>query len=436
MKEQHPFQLIIMVVFAVAALAGLLLFANFSGSSGNSTKAGEVLIWGTFPKEAVEAGIQELTASSEDYGDVVYEEKEESSWKGELANALASGKGPDLIILSQEELLTDREKLMPIPFSTLPERTFVDSYVPIFDLFLGEEGTYGIPLVVDPLVLYYNRSILASAGAATTPRTWEAVSGLASVISQRDDGSAIVRSTIAFGEYGNVQNARAILSLLLLQAGTPITMSTKGVVESVLGRNAVDSPFGTTPAESAVGYFSQFGDPAKTVYSWNRALPNSRQAFLSSDVALYPGFASEFTFISEANPNLNVDMTMVPQPGTATDHITYAKAYVLAVTKASDNQTGALQTAFALSQTMPAKAIAESLSIAPALRVLLTSKPTDRYAAVYYPEALVAKGWLSPAPSEVDAIFGAMIGNISSGRSEVPAALQTASKAIDAAVNR
>lgn len=436
MKEMHTFQLVIIVIFGVAALAGLLLFANFSGSAGTATKAGEVLIWGTFQNEAVEAGIQELTASSENYADVSYEEQEEFSWRNELANALASGTGPDLIILSQEELLSEQGKLMLIPFSTLPERTFVDSYVPLFDLFLAEEGMYGVPLVVDPLLLYYNRSILASSGVASAPRTWEAVAGLATVVSRTDDTGAVARSLVPFGEYANVNNARAILSLLLLQAGTPITAYTKGVVESVLVRNAENSPFGTTPAESAVSYFSQFGDPAKTLYSWNRARASSQQAFISNDLALYPGFASEFAFLSEANPNLNFDMTGMPQPGTATDRITYAKGYVLAVAKASDNQAGALQTAFALAQTMPSLAIAENLGVAPARRDLLSSKDNDRYAAVYYPEALAAKGWLSPSPSEVDAIFGAMIGNISSGRLEVAEALQTAGKAIDAALNR
>lgn len=436
MKEPHTFQLVVIVIFGVAALAGLLLFANFSGSAGTSTKAGNVLIWGTFPKEAVEAGIQELTASSEDYNDVTYEEKEESSWKNELANALASGIGPDIVIISQEELLAEQGKLVLIPFSTLPERTYVDAYVPLFDLFLTSEGTYGIPLVVDPLVLYYNRSILASSGVALAPRTWEAVAGLAPVISRRDDASAITRSFVPFGEYGNVHNARAILSLLLLQAGTSITEVSEKEVRSVLDKDSGTDSFGVTPAESAVNYFSQFGDPAKTVYSWNRSLPDSQQAFLGNDLALYPGFASELAFLSSANPNLDFDMTVVPQPATAVNRITYARGYALAITKASDNQVGALKTAFALAQTMPAQAIADSLSVAPALRDLLTSKDNDRYAAVYYPEALAAKGWLSPTPSEVDAIFSAMIGNISSGRLEVGEALHTAGKAIEAALRQ
>lgn len=433
MKEPRVFQIVLMSVFGVLALLGLLLFATFSGNGNTATNAGPVVIWGTLPKDAVNAGIVELALASEDFDKVTYVEKTEAEWNNDLSDALASGEGPDLVIISQEELISEAGKLSVIPFTSFPERTYVDSFLPLYELFLTEEGFYGMPLIADPLVLYYNRSILASESVPTPPTTWEAVSGIAPKISKRDDASAITRSILPFGEYGNVTNARAIISLLLLQSGAKLSERTDRGVESRMASSGQDAAsFGQSPAETAVAYFSQFSDPAKTVYSWNRSLPASRDAFLAGDLALYPGFASELPYLLSANPNLDFDMTGVPQPGTAAAKVGYAKGYVVAVTKTSLNPYGAQKTALGFSLAAPGAAIARMLGMAPAHRASLIAPENDRYAAVYYPEALIAHGWLSPSPDETDVVFSSMIGNISSGRMEIIQALQTATNALNA----
>lgn len=431
MKEPRTFQIVLLSVFGLLALLGLLLFANSGGIRGVGQAIGTVTIWGTLPKEAVEAGIQELTAVHNEYSDVVYEEKSEATWRIELADALAAGDGPDLIIFSQEELLSQKDKIRPIPFSTITERAYVDTYVPLFELFLSPEGPYGIPLVVDPLVLYYNRTMLSSANIATPPKTWEAVIGIAPSLSKRGDASAITKSAIPFGEYANVTNARAILSLLFLQSGNPITEENEQGFRSMLTDRTLESTTGISAAESAVSYFAQYGDPAKTVYSWNRSLPASREMFLSGDLALYPGYASELPFLEEANPNLDFDMALVPQRAASASRTTYGKGYVLAIPKVTANVYGAENTARMLSEPGPMNVIAEMLSVAPARRSLLTPRENDRFTSVFYPEALSAKGWLSPSSASVDTIFSVMIGNISSGRLEAASALQAAGNALN-----
>ncbi len=430
MKDIKPFQMIILAVFALSALLGLYFFANFNGGGGTA-KIGEVTIWGTLPKEGVEAAIQELTATNDEYADVTYAEVSAGSFSRQLADALAEGRGPDLVLISQEELLSERGKLKVIPYATLPARTFTDSFVSEFELFLTDEGSYGVPVALDPLMLYYNRSMLSSAAITGAPRTWEAVSGLTSVIVKRDTAGALTRSLIPFGSYGNVTNARAILSLLFLQAGTPITAESEVGVRSALGS---ESSFGRPVAESAATYYAEFGDPAKLVYSWSQAKPSSRSVFLSGDLALYPGFASELPGLQEAAPNLDFDMAPIPQPGTGGARMTYGKAYAFAVTRASDNAESAYTVATALSDGKPASALVGTLSMAPARKQLLLAAPSDRFASLYYPEALIAKGWLSPSPASVDSIFSAMIGNMTTGRQDAAEALEAAAGALDAAL--
>src|SRR5690606_35375097 len=101
----------------------------------------------------------------------------------------------------------------------------------------------------DPLILYYNRAILSSHRVVNAPSTWEAVSGLALTITQRDDRGTVGRSLIALGEYQNVRNARAILSLLLMQAGNSITVRSDLGIQSRLGLDD-EATYGSTAAAS------------------------------------------------------------------------------------------------------------------------------------------------------------------------------------------
>lgn len=428
MENIKPFQLILLAVFGVAAVAGLYLFATYTGFGGAKENVGPVVVWGVLPMDSVRPALDEMVSESQAYADVTYFEKNPATFSAELADGLASGSGPDLVLISHESLNAEANKLQLITFDTIPERAFIDTYLPLFDVFLTSEGTYGIPVAVDPLLLFYNRTQFASAGIVSPPSSWEALTGLVPSLTRRDDVGAVSRSAIALGDYANVHNARAILSLLLLQAGSPITSETpQGLRSALVG----DSTFGATPAQSAVRFYTEFADPSKTVYSWNRSLPHSRQAFIAGDASMYLGFASELPFLRAANPNLDFDIARIPQLATATTRVNYGVGYALAIPKQSKNPTGAYSTALALAGKT--QLIATNASMAPALRVLIpggTSKDTS----IYYPEALVAKAWLSPSPSVTDGIFSGMIVNITSGRQDVPEAVHAADQSLNASL--
>lgn len=430
--EMRPFQIILLSSFGLLAVIGLFLFANFQGFSGKEKDVGAVVIWGTLPQKAMTDTLTEVRAANRAYSKVSYVERDPNTFDSDLANAIASGSGPDLIIITQEQLITEQSRLTPIPFSSISERTFRDSFLPIFDLFLTDTGSYGLPLVVDPLVLYYNRTLLATVGAARPPATWEAVTGLAPALTRTTDAQTIQRSTIAFGTYENVANARAILSLLLFQAGNTISVRDGAAAASRLAVRQGDS--GASASESAVNFYVEFANPSKTTYSWNRSLQSSRQAFITGDLALYPGFASEQKSLALANPNLDFDMAPIPQPGTASIRTTYGRAYAFAIPKAAHNASGAYSVATYLAGRSVGPVIARSLGMAPASRASLTPSSKDLYEPVYYPEALVARGWLSPAPRTTDSIFASMIESISSGRASVKEALGNADASFNAAL--
>lgn len=429
MDKLRPFQIVLLSIFGFAAVLGLVLFANYSGFGGATKDIGAVSVWGTLPQTEMIAEIEKIAGTNDAFANVKYMEVSEDSFNSMLSEAIASGTGPDMVIISQEQLLALQSKLQLISFATIPQRTYVDTYLPLFDLFLTSTGTYGIPYVLDPLVMYYNRSMLTSLGVATPPESWEGIAGLAPSVSVRDNAGTVSRSTIALGDYANIANARAILSLLFLQSGTSITEVTQNGVRSTL---VTDMTATQTPVESAVRFYTQFADPAKTVYSWNRSLPNSRDAFIAGDVAFYLGFSSEVNVLKEANPNLLFDMTSVPQPATRSANITYGKGYVFALPKQSVNPTGAITVASILGEQGAMADIANALTLAPSRKSALSAPVEDLYAPVYYSSALVARGWLSPSPVTVDGIFAGMINNITSGRQDITAALNATNQSLNA----
>ena len=431
--KMRPFQIISLAIFGILAVGGLYFFSTYKGISG-SNSIGAITLWGTLPAGSMQATLEDLKRTHQEYSKVVYVERSAETFETDLSDALASGGGPDLVLISQEQLLANRNKLQIIPYSSIPERTFRDSYVSMFELFLTQTGTYGIPFAVDPLVLYYNRSVLSTAGYSQPPATWEQLLGMAPTLTQKT-ASTIKKSAIALGTYENISNARAIVSLLLLQSGTPITQpSTSGFASALTKGGATTA--GVSPATSAITFYTQFADPAKVVYSWNRSLPGAQEVFLAGDSAFYIGFASEYSFLKGANPNLDFDMTAIPAPQTATEHVDYAHAYVFALPRAVKNVTGAYQVASALASPTQSTIFSQSAGMSPALRSLVSARTNDVNAAVYNPLTLISKGWLSPAPSVTDTIFADMINTVVSGRGTVSDALRSADSAIGAALNR
>lgn len=431
-SSMKPFQIALLVIFGFLLLLGLVLFSRFGGFAGTSNKVGTVTIWGTLPQSSMETVLNALRNSNQDYAGVQYVQKDEASFDNDLAQAISTGQGPDLVLISQEMLATEQTKLSVIPFSLISERTFLDSYLPIDDLFLASNGTYGIPFAVDPLVMYYNRSTLTQAGVAVPPSTWEGMTSLAEQLTSASAGT-VAESTLPLGVYSNVENARAIVSLLLLQAGNPITSVSSAGVHGALTSTGADGSSAVTPAQSALTFYTQFADPVKTVYSWNAAIPSARQAFLAGTLDFYPGFASELPQLKAANPNLPFDMMAMPEPQNASQRVTYGKAYAFSVPASSKNPGGAENVAIALSSSDFAPAVSQALSMAPALRSALSPSNNDPYAPIYFPQALIAQGWLSPSPATTDSIFSTMISNITSGRMSVGEALTTANQALDAA---
>ena len=421
--KTSTFQIILFTVFGLAALIGLFIFATYTSNRG-SNGIGAVTIWGTLPKADIAEALTAAAKIQTTLKDVSYVEKDPATLPTDLAAAIATGNAPDLVLASQEELHTLARFITPIPPATLSARTFADTFIEEGSLFAAPQGAgyYGIPLLVDPLVLFSNRSALSSNGIPKPPATWEALTGLVPHVALLTPGRQITRGLIALGTYDNIHNARAILSTIFLQTGVSIAgYSDTGALVADLGQDAADS----APGKAVLGFYTQFADPSKVSYTWNASLPNSQQAFLAGDLALYFGYASEARYLRAANPNLDFDVAPAPQPATARAKSVYGLVYALMLPNGAKNPNSAYQAA-ALLSNFAEPAFAGATGLAPATLSALAAPPPDPTATLAYAEALYAKGWLSPAPANTDAVFSGMINAVISGRSTPDTALASA----------
>jgi ABC-type glycerol-3-phosphate transport system substrate-binding protein len=426
-EKLRYFQFGILILFGILAIIGVIVIAsNRSDKDGTELKS-VVVIWGPpLGDYSMNKFLDNQKKIDPFFEKVTYVEKNPNTLYGDLLEAIATGKSPDLVILTSSGLLPLKNKLAPISFETIPLATFRNEYIEGAEIFVLPDAIYALPLLVDPLVLYWNRDLYAAEGVVQVPRDWDTLVQLTPRFSTIIGGGDLVQSAIAFGEYDNVLHAKEILSTLYMQTGAKVVR--QGGADNRFYSDLNDaSEFGKKNSHAlALQFYTSFSNPNRTVYSWNKTFDRSREAFAANKVAMYVGFISEQKILTEINPNLNFDATIMPQLKNAHFSATYGNFYAVGVLKASRNQEQALYVAQVLSGgavttgSTIAKKLSE-LSGLPSARkdVLATQDVTDPLSNTKLQSALMARTWLEPAPqSQVSDFFRQAISNVVSGKSD------------------
>ncbi len=426
-KGMSTFQLIVVSLFVGFIIVGVGVFAIFGGAFGGGG-TGAVTIWGTAPQATVDYLLDSMRSVDGSLQDVKYVEQKPAGYEQLLLNAMASGAGPDLFLVTQEQLGAFSDKVVPIPYGTLSQSEFLASYIDEGQLFLTSQGSLALPFSIDPLVMYWNRDLFGAAGVAQAPRFWSEFTdqnGLPTKINAYTN-SQIRRSTVALGEWSNVDHAKAVLSTLFMQAGEFVTArNAQGALMPIFGSGSSN---GATPAESALRFYTEFANPGKTTYSWNRSLPRSGDAFAGGTLAVYFGFASEYGSISERNPNLRFGVAQMPQLQSGGVQLTYGTLTGLAIPRSARNIAGAAAVAQKLTGTVAAGVIVANSSMPSARRDVPQSTASSAAADVFARSALMARGWVDPGDAATDEVFKTMIESVVSGASEPAGAVSEAAQ--------
>ena len=419
------FQLSVISIFVAFIVIGVGAFAMFGGVFGGGG-IGAVTIWGTIPQETGDYLLDSLRSADKSLQDVHYIEKGAGSYESTMLNAMASGAAPDLFLVTQEQLGAFSDKIITIPYGTVSQSQFISSFVDEGQLFLTPQGALALPFMIDPLVMYWNRDLFGSAGIAQAPAYWNDFLALAPKMYSANSSQNITRSAVALGAWSNVAHAKEILSTLFIQAGEPIiSRNAQGALIPVFG----NTPSNTSgnPAESALRFYTEFGNPSKTTYSWNRSLPRSDEAFIAGSLGVYFGFASEYRTLGERNPNLRFAVAVMPQLQVGSKS-TYGKITALAIPRAARNVAGAAAVAQKLTGASAAAALVSYTGMPSARRDVAPDTSANSVSDVFVQSALIARGWVDPGKKETDQVFKTMIESVVSGGQEPSGAVSEAAQ--------
>lgn len=426
MTKLSVFQIILLALFGALAAAGIFIFAfAVSGQKATNT-VGNVVIWGTLDKPTFDAVLEGLVQANQSLTGISYVQKDAATFDRDLAEAISEKKGPDLYIISSDAALANESRVIAVPFSQVSRAQFENAFAAAADPFLGESGVIAYPFLIDPLVLYWNRDLLSSAGIAQPPAEWNEVPQIAQTITSKDTSGSITTAGIAIGTYDNIEDAKPILSLLIMQSANtkasvpdPITAwNADGKLVSTLGKSSAPA------AIDALRFYTEFANPANSDYSWNGSFSSAREAFAQGKVALYVGFASESSLIRAMNPNLNYGMAPVPQLA-GSRFLTFGRTWGFAVPLSSENAVGAGTAANVLATASSSAAFASAFGMAPASRMALAA-PASSDQTFVGKAALAAWSWSDPDSAQTDRIFRAMIEGTVSGASAPADALSQA----------
>lgn len=404
--KSSPFQIIVIAIFGVFIVGAFI--ALFLTKAGNANKSAvEISLWGSVSSGRISAMSEALGLEKQGLK-IAYKEIPADTFGQQLIEALASGRGPDSIIVSQDSISKYQDKVYPIPYQTFGERAYKDTYVSEAELFLSPWGVLSIPFSIDPMVTYWNRDTFSSAGISTPPKYWTEFPRLAEFLTKKSDSVSIAKSAVGIGEFSNINNAKEIIGAMAMQTGANFTArDTEGKLVNTIGQKG--------DLTSVVDFYTEFANPVKSVYTWSRALPNSQDMFARGDLAVYFGFGSELNKIKTKNPNLDFDLTYFPQPQDASTKMTAGQVLGISVIRWSSKADSAIKLALLFGSQGGVKVWSEMTGLPPVRREFLKARPSDAYGAILYDSALWSRGWLDPDYNRTKNLFRDMIESVTSG---------------------
>jgi ABC-type glycerol-3-phosphate transport system substrate-binding protein len=312
----------------IAALVVSMLLTFFLASKKRNEQnslfgvEGQLVWWGISDRADVVNPIIEEYQRINPNVKISYVQQSEKDYRERLMNALAQGKGPDIFEIHNSWVPMFRGQLSVAPSDVMSVEEFKSVFYPVaFADFVDGGGVVGLPLEYDSLVLFYNQDLFESA-LMKPPKTWDQVSAVATMLTQKGVNNIILQSGISLGLTENVDYWQDIIALLSLQNGGDLARPGKEVA-------------------TAVKFFVGFG---KNLGVWNSSLPNSVEAFANQKLAMLIAPTRIIRDLSQRKLDFRIAASQIPQlpKNSASDpDLTYASYWAYGVWNRSRNSNEA-----------------------------------------------------------------------------------------------
>ncbi len=417
-KNSNFVQTIVLVVFGLGIILGVLFFSGKITLPWDKPKAedgptGSVTVWGVLPYSQMNGVFDFLEQQYKDLT-LSYVEKKAEAIQTELVEALASGKGPDVFMMRSDQVLENIDRLYIIPFSSYPDTIFKRTFADAGEILLTDKGILGLPLFMNPMVMYYNRDLFTSEFKVAPPATWDELAQLVPVLTKKDDASRISQAAVALGAINNITYPKDILLLKILQEGV-----------SIMYFSAEQQKWGTNIEDKgalfgAMSWYTSFLNPSSPTYSWNTSLTKDKDLFISGKLAMFFGYPLDVFDIRKKNPNLDFIMTAVPQKSADARKTNYAELYSLGISKITKNKNGSVGVINILTNKETMGQLFTGSYYAPTRRDLLAAKPTDNSdIALIYNSAIISKGFLDPQSKKTNDLLSNAVNQVNAGIRDV-----------------
>lgn len=263
-------------------------------------------IWGVFDsRDVYDPAIEAYTKLNPNVKEISYRKLPIETYRDDLINAFAVGKGPDIFMARNSWRGAFEDKTAPAPESLVTEQEYRNRLVDVAadDFITADKKIYGVPLSVDSLALYYNKDLFNIAGITRPPETWDEVLVDTALLNSIDSFGTFIRSGIALGTGSNINRSPDILIALMMQLKSGILeRDQKGEVDLV-----------SDGGQQAFDFYTQFSQVKSNVYSWNARQDYSIDAFYKGNVAMMLNYSWQYDTIKQKNAKLNIGVAPLPQ---------------------------------------------------------------------------------------------------------------------------
>lgn len=271
-------------------------------------------------------------------------------WEGrdeKIATAIASGQGPDLVLLTPDQTLQYQVTggLKPVDAAVEDSR---DAYLPAaLDVVTFEDELYGVPIYHTSTTTAYNTAAFEAAGITELPTTWEDVLAAA---------PALAANGVAVMDYSGAPEMTLNLSFypLLWQAGGSVFTEDGSDV-------AFDGPEGLAALQFLLDLQELGGLPADAATK-----PNAIEGGPVAAGTVAMGYAMANFEIEQMRAAIGEENVVVGAPLTGEEQVSFGIPGVLALTSISDDDDAALSVAEFISSPDVAVGLNEAAGTFPA----------------------------------------------------------------------
>lgn len=455
------------IYIVVFVLLALMLTSGF-GCKEKSVKQYDLQleVWGLFDDSDVFSEIFDTYIKiNPNISRITYRKFTADTYKKDLIDALASGQGPDIFLISNTWLPGFLDKTYPAPETVLNEQRFRNNFVDVvINDFLYQGMVFAVPLTVDSLGLYYNKDLFNEAGITAPPQTWEEFIADCQKLSKVGSDGQILQSAVALGTAQNINRSTDVLGLLMLQNQTVMVdlNSRQATFDRSISRNGVS----VFPGEDSLKFYIQFArSGGNNPYSWNSQMHYSVDAFAEGNLAMMFNYSWHRDTITAKSPKLNFEVAPVPQlagnpavdyanywgftvsknkrisntnaPNSAllpvTDEIRVAESWKFLnyLTTRPEQSLGQAATAAGIKNTIavdfdPAKIYLQMTGKPTGRKDLIEAQKTDPKIGVFAQQNLIAKSWYQVDPESIEIILAEMIDKVNRGQAGTQEAIRAA----------